>query len=177
MNNCKKCGKAFQMKDDGNVYLCDACFSKLKQKGETDLPSLTGSLIPNRTFSVIGVAYWDKAATFLGSGVAFLFFGLLAGKEHRVGIVAVSDTELFVLDLGLIVGEFITIETLQKQNDKPSVKQASLNSLRATWKEKKMDMELSITGGLKLKAVFPTSFSDRNPAKVREIVAAIDRTH
>jgi len=136
---------------------------------------------PDETFAILGAAYWDSLKTAAGTAFAKLIFGALlgplgwqaSGKEHRAGVIGVTDRELFVIDLGTVVGEDITHKALRSAIGSPSVRTAPLSELTATWHEEAGSAVLSVEGALKLKATFPDSYRTGNLAKAAEIAAAI----
>ncbi|GAG94245.1 unnamed protein product, partial [marine sediment metagenome] len=145
------------------------------------LPSLVKGFVPDGALTVLGVAYWSTTGTAARTAFAKLVFSyflgilgmILTGKQHRAGVLAVSETELFVVDLGKIVGEDVTLKKLKSALGPPSVKSARLSALRATCRDMGNSTVLSIQGALKLKATFPNSYESTNAAKAAQIARAI----
>jgi hypothetical protein len=139
--------------------------------------------VPDETPDVIGVAYWSglgsKVATAVGENVGHLVLGALTlglldgptvDQKYRVGLVAVTGTDLYVVELGKIVGEDLTPEKLRAAVRKPSVRKAALRDLKATSRA----AVLKISGELAFNATFPRSYAESNPGKVPLIEQAIN---
>ena len=138
--------------------------------------------VPDETPDVIGVAYWagfgSKVATAVGEGVGHLVLGTLTlglldgpkvDQTYRVGLVAVTATDLYVVELGKIAGEDLTLEKLRAAVRKPSLRKAALRDLKAT----SQAAVLRISGELAFKATFPRSYAESNPGKATLIEQAI----
>lgn len=135
--------------------------------------------MPSENAKIIGAAYWNTLGTAAGTGFAKFIFGglfgifgmILIGSEHRMGIVAVTKSELFLIDFGKIAGENLTHKNMGGIFSRPSVKKAPLRNLTA-----ECDSEscvLTLKGDLKVKVTFPSSFEEGNPSKASMIAKAI----
>lgn len=184
---CKQCGKNYTglFARGPGTGLCDKCWEAAeaearKKQGEeakASLPTLFAAHVPGENAAVLGAAYWNTPGTAAGTLVAKLVFGGLFGgpgalaEEHRAGIVAVTDTHLFLVDLGKVVTKELTLKVMRGALGPPSVKKAQLRNLTA-----ECDSQagvLNLTGELKVRATFPRVFEEGNPAKAAMIARAV----
>ena len=94
------------------------------------LPDLFTQYVPDQHAIILGATYWNTLGTTAETGVAKLVFGglfgafglMLAGNEHRAGIVAVTESDLSLVDLETVVGEDLNLEKMCKAIGPPSVK-------------------------------------------------------
>jgi hypothetical protein len=201
IETCSKCGIKYWSDRELDEGLCNKCHSRreagkqaeakrqtevearLKEGEEAGdwLPRAFVRFVPGENTKVLGAAYWDNLSSAVGTLKSKLAIGMLlggfgmalTGKEHRAGILAVTDTHLFVVDLGTVLGEEITLKKLSKVGRPTSVKKVSLENVTA-----ECDTGagiLTLKGELNLKAVFPESFEERNPSKAA-IIAKIIRS-
>jgi len=186
---CKLCGKKYNvwLAQGSGSGVCNECwpeYSKIEaeekqREARATLPVLFAQHVPGQKAKILGAAYWDT----LGSGVAtfgvqtvagclFGIFGwLLTGRRHRAGIIAVTDSDLFLVDLGIVVGEDLTLKELRGAVVQPSVKKAPLRNLTAECGSQAG--VLILKGELGVKATFPQSFEEENPSKATLIASAI----
>lgn len=133
---------------------------------------------PGQNARILGAAYWNTLGSVVGTGVSKLVFGVLlgplgslTGTEHRAGIVAVTDSDLFLVDLGMVVGEDLTLEKLRGAAGPPSVKKAPLQNLTAECDSR--TGVLALKGDLRVKAFFPRVFDQENLSKAALIASAV----
>jgi len=152
---------------------------KEEQEAMAMLPALFAQHAHGQNARIFGAAYWNTPGSVVGTVVAKLVFGglfggigmNLAGTEHRAGIVAVTATELFLVDLGMVVGEDLTLKKMRGVVGPLSVKKAPLRNLTA-----ECDSQagvLMLKGDIRVKATFPPSFAEENPSKAALIARAI----
>jgi hypothetical protein len=139
-------------------------------------------LVPRQTFHLAGAGYWNNVGTAAGTLVAKAVFGTLlgplgdlAGTEHRAGIIALTDRELFVIDICMVVGEEFTLEKLLSEAQAPTLKRAPLSALTAELTQGKGGPVLKIAGQFSYKITFPSSCGSDNPGRARQLARAIAR--
>jgi hypothetical protein len=188
MATCRQCGREISF---WSGYFCTECRQergekraeekrraqtearrKEEQKARAALRAFFAEHAPGESARILGAAYWTTMGSMVGTGVAKMIFGGWGGSEHRAGVVAVTDSDLVLVDLGTVVGD-LTIGKMKHcaAIDKPSVKRAPLSSLAA-----ECDSQagvLTLKGGLKVKATFPASFAGKNPSKAALIARAV----
>ncbi|PIP09059.1 MAG: hypothetical protein COX51_00800 [Syntrophobacteraceae bacterium CG23_combo_of_CG06-09_8_20_14_all_50_8] len=153
--------------------------NKEEEEVRTTLPVLFAQHAPGQNAKIMGAAYWNTLGSSVGTGVAKLVFGgllggfgmALTGTEHRAGIVAVTDSELFLIDMGMVVGEDLTLKKMLGAVGQPSMKKVPLRNLTA-----ECDLQggvLSLKGDIRVKATFPKSFAEENPSKAAVIANTI----
>jgi hypothetical protein len=127
---------------------------------------------------VVGAAWWDtlasKADTAVNEALRYvpgLFLGGLLGGPlmgphrdyHRAGLVAVTEGELFVVDLAETDTTHLTVERLCDLKGTPRVQRALLRDLEAQYDARAG--VLALGGDLSVKLTFPASISDDNYSK------------
>ncbi len=136
---------------------------------------------------ILGVACWDtlgtRATTIVNEIVSYLpgalFGGLVGGPlksmvettDHRAGVVAVTETELFLVDLMKTSTADFTLGQLSGSRGTPQVARASLRNLTAEF-----DVRagvLTLGGDMTAKLTFPTSISGDNHSKGLQMAKAI----
>lgn len=153
------------------------------------MPELFSRLNPGERAIVIGAAYWDnlkssadslrnhvlKSIIFSVGGPIGSTAGWGAGSHfHRMGLIAVTDSELVLIDLGSTSKELTTTELLGSI-EKPSVKKYDLSKLKADCNSD--NGILAIAGKLNILAIFPPSIGVNNAKKAFSIANAISRGH
>ena len=178
---CVECGKRLTFFGRALFFgkpLCGQCRDRWR---DFSFPQLAKRFFPNESLLTYGIAYWDDvrslAATPLVKCMDALVlgvFGLLhSRKMHRGGVVAVTDRDLLVVDLGNMPEDtvFWSNMTTCFFGNKASVKRAPLGELRAECAEN----VLCVKGALTLTATFPSQTEEEpgNPAKALEIANII----
>jgi hypothetical protein len=187
---CKLCGKKYSVwsAQGPGSGVCNECwpeYSKIEaeekqREARATLPVLFAQHVPGKNARILGAAYWDTLGSAVGTGVAKLVSGgvfgilggLLTGTRHHAGIVALTNSNLFLVDLGIVVGEDLTLKELRGAVGPPSVKKAPLRNLTA-----ECDPQagvLILKGNLRVKATFPRSFEEGNPSKAALIASTIN---
>ena len=210
MAKCVKCGEKYKWFTKGGLAAgcCPQCYPKFckeaeekklaeenakrKEEAETksSLSSLIYNLVNDEKLAVFGVAYWDTAGTALSTTFYKVVGGALlggigmqmTGKTHRLGVIAVTDAHLYIVELGQISGEGnVKIEKTMLASFDRHVRIASLNQLKATCEEshkspslKGYTAILSLAGEVTIKATFPNSYDPGNACKAAQIAAAIN---
>ena len=164
-------------------------FPQVKQKAEEDAKAgmrlLLSGLITSEAITILGIAHWDTiestAGTVVGKLMGSALLGglgwILAGARHRIGVLAVGETELFVLDFGTIYGEDASLNVLLSCTGQPSVKSAPLGALTATCREMDNSAIVSVRGSLKLDATFTNSDPSTSVSRATEITRAMNAAH
>lgn len=202
MAKCVDCGKQYNWftKTGMMTGRCNECYAKLREKHETErlareemkrtgeddakarLMSIVKQHIGSEKLKVFGVAYWDTSGTIASSVFdkvvgAALLGGLgsqMTGKTHRVGVIAVAGTRLYIIETGQVVGEKVKASEMLRTSDKISVKSANLKNLKIQDKEAIALGNLTIMGEIQMKAKFPDSFETGNIHKAIQIASAIE---
>jgi hypothetical protein len=123
------------------------------------------------------VAYWDTTSTAVSSVFdkvmgAALLGGLgtqMTGKTHKLGVIAVTKTRFYVIELGELVGEEVTADTLLKTTGLGNSKCFYLKELNIQDSESEITGKLSVTGAIRMNITFPSSFDPGNMGKAAEI--------
>jgi hypothetical protein len=201
MAKCKICGKEQNSWTATGIAsktgLCNACTKihgeelarkmdlEAKQKDEAEartlIPSRLKGVVPMEEITTWGVAYWDNAKSAVGTaagkmlGAAVLggFGYRLAGSQHRLGVIAVSKSELFVVDLGSLSGESVTVKDIKACSGRPSVKIAPLNALTVSCQDQRNSGLLSARGELSIKATIPDFYGVSGSSSAKAIAEAI----
>jgi len=191
MGICRKCGKKSILVHSKSDGLCFKCSDEvIRAEVETQvrsLNSLVASVIPDQTFSILGVAYWNTLKSRVSDGFGKLIFSALISsialslpKEHHIGVLGVSDEKLYVIDFGMVTGESIAPKELreaivrQRHGQKaPLLDSAPLKTLTASCNAQKG--VLSIKGAMSIKATFPKCYTDNNVLRATEISEAIQK--
>lgn len=139
----------------------------------TDINEILEAAVPDCAFSAVGVAYWKTTGTRLSSLVAWAFLGSLASMESRAGILAISGSTLYVVDVDKIVGEEVSLADLSSAQGDRTVRQYPLAELRVTCDDLEKGCVLTIGGSASLKATFPSSYSIDNVQQAKRIEDAI----
>jgi hypothetical protein len=158
-------------------------YKEAAEKEESN--NLLKEIIPNKIFKEIGVAYWNDVATTTGNVInRVMGYAIVGGilaqsvpSQHRVGMVAISDDELFLVDMGSVSGEKTTPKELLDAHaslaSRLKVKSAPLKSLKASYSNNEGSCILTITGDLTFKATFPESYEIGNSRKAERIADAV----
>ena len=155
--------------------------------GDPALVRLAAMHVPLDGLRMVGGAFWGTAGTAAGraaktvlmnvAGAALMgaigigFFGW-AKKTHRAGIIALADDTLYLLDMGQIGGDDLTLHAL-KQLGVPQVTSAPLSTLAATHTTERGMGVLQLEGPIALKAYFSDSCTDGNAMVSANIAHAI----
>lgn len=186
--------------------LCDKCYpeyhkakveeeareraeAEVKKKKEEDeikarLMSIIENQIHGEKLQIFGIVYWDTP----GTGISYIFDYLLGaalfggigakstGKTHCVGVIAVTESKLYVIKTGTVVGEQVKVGDILG-NNKVSVKSYCLKDLGVQNKQSTDPYKLILTAtshnNIILKATFPSSYERGNAQKADEITAVI----
>jgi hypothetical protein len=155
---------------------------KSDQQARTILPAFLKKVVPEKTFRAFAVAYWDTFQTsasttfhkFVGGAVLGGIGWATTPSSHRMGVIAVSNDELFVIDVGQVLGEIIIPALLEGQTSTAQVMSAPLNRLHAVAQHFGSSAILNVGGGFECKFTLPNSFDSTNALRARIIKAAID---
>ena len=211
MATCKQCGQKYSIWSARAVGsgLCNKCYTvqltieeergvkeaeEARARAEDDarkaLPDLATRFLPGHSFTHLGLAYWDTLGTSAVSGLskwagAAVFGGIgmaMAERKHRVGLVALTDTDLWMVDIGDIDGENVALKAIRFKSGPSEARRIPLSGLKATCQDfawvssnvlTKSAATLSVTGSISVKAMFSDVFYEGNKAKAQEIAAAI----
>jgi hypothetical protein len=201
MINCKNCGKQIKLFSKyGLEGSCVECWpivsaqiqekealrreeekqAKLKVESAANdcILSLANAHIEGEKLKAFGIAYWDTAGSVVTSffdkiigGALFGGIGVgMTGKSHHFGVIAVTDTKLQIIDMGSIVGESIEAKDCINVSMKKSVKAVSIKELQFSV----LKDSLTLAGGVRLKARFPSLWESGNPEKAKQVAVAIE---
>jgi hypothetical protein len=168
---CSDCGEKYSTrgrKDPAAYVFCDKCWEK---RSSASVEDIARNVIPNDKLIACGAAYWDTLRSKLGSIFAKGVFGALLGgvgmaltsKEHRYGIIAITERDIIIVDMGCIVGEGLSLDQLRAFSGQPKIKRASLSAVNISAEE--IAGLLHVKGNISITAVFPELLEHGNAKK------------
>jgi hypothetical protein len=190
--NCKSCGRPL-VGLRGKFFIvckeCDPTWPRIQEErkvaeAKTRLMSIIEQHIKGEKLRVFGLAYWDTAGTAASSifdkavGAALLG-GLgyqMTGKTHRLGVIAVTETKLYVIELGDFVGEEVQADTILNRISQGKEISFDLKDVKIQDKLSAVSGTLNIFKPIHLKATFPLSYDPGNRQKAAQIADVIEPT-
>ena len=168
---CSECSEKYSArgrKDPAAYVFCDKCWEK---RSRASVDDIARSVIPNEKLIACGAAYWDTLRSKVGSIFAKGVFGALLGgvgmgltsKEHRCGVIAITERELIIVDMGDIVGEQLALDQLRAFSGQPKTKRASLSDVNISTEA--IAGLFHVTGNISITAVFPEEVEHGNAKK------------
>lgn len=115
MGTCRQCGREIGFWSGG---ICAECWreeeknraeekkraqiearKKEEEEASFALRTLFAKHVPGQSATILGAARWSTLGSLVNAGMGKMIFGGWGGSAHRAGIVAVTHSDLFVLDL------------------------------------------------------------------------------
>ena len=156
--------------------------------GDPGLVRLAAPHVPLEKLRMVGGAFWSTASTAAGRAAKTVLMNVVGGallatvgigffgwakKTRRAGILALTDDTLYVLDMGQIAGDDLTLHALKQMAGSPTVAAARLSDLAAASRRESGMGVLEITGPMALKAYFSDSCTDGNSSVAMNMALAI----
>jgi len=156
--------------------------------GDPGLVRLAAAHVPLERLRMVGGAFWSTASTAAGRAAKTVLMNVVGGallatvgigffgwakKTRRAGVIALTDDTLYVLDMGQIAGDDLTLHALKQMGGSPTVATARLSDLAAASTRESGMGALEISGPIALKAYFSDSCTDGNSSVAMNMALAI----
>ena len=153
----------------------------------TPVQDLATVHLPSVRFRALGAAHWSTLGTRAGRAGRTLLvnvaanavlmplgFGILSlpGKKYRAGLIGVTDDTLYVLDVGTISGDTLTLSALREMGQ-PAVSKFALSTVQASDSMAAGNGVLHLHGAIEVTATFSDSSADGNSRAAAAIAQAI----
>jgi hypothetical protein len=189
MAKCAGCG--CQMSGFRSLYsiVCKDCSPKWPKilaereaagaKAQLDL--IIENHIKDAKLQVFGIAYWDtigsKASTVFNKALGGVLLGGLGsqmtGKTHHLGVIAVTEMKLHIIEMGNLVGEEITLNDIRYAPVQGKEVCIDLKDVTAYAVQSATSSTLSISSPIQMQATFPSSYDKGNIDKAVLIADAV----
>ena len=98
----------------------------------------------------------------------------MTAKTHRLGVIAVTETKLYVIETGTVVGEKVEPVKVLGASGQVKTKSFDLKDVTVQDSESAAPGTLAIAGAIHIRATFPRSYEWENEDRAAQIVGAIE---